>query len=287
MKKLNFKQWLTSSKAAFGISFGLITLFLTFYSWDDFCINKCTRCLILFVVLIFCALYGLCIGLFKREVLVWKKSHGTIKVKYGDILKLADKKSKERKIIVIPVNTHFDTIVESPRSNPFPLVSENSIHGKWLIQYLKSKKLTAEKLQKEIYQQLNLLKIKPIQNDIDRRGGKKRYEIGTCLLLSGNDTTDFLLAAIAEYDINNKAQSNKDDIVSCIKSIIDFSDSHGQGRPCYIPLIGTGYSRAQLSHQDSLHILLSTMDLYNDRIHSEINVIIYKGDKDNVSIFDK
>lgn len=51
-----------------------------------------------------------------------------------------------------------------------------------------------------------------------------------------------------------------------------------------IPLMGTNLSRAGLSHNDSLRVITSLFQLYRDKIHGEVDVVIYKGDKDKVTL---
>ena len=62
---------------------------------------------------------------------------------YGDILKIAfPKKDRGKKIVVIPVNTCFDTVVGQG------LVSQNTIHGKW-IKGMEKRGIPITKLDKE------------------------------------------------------------------------------------------------------------------------------------------
>ena len=70
----------------------------------------------------------------------------------------------------------------------------------------------------------------------------------------------------------------------CIKSLLNFYDQHGQGHRLVIPLMGTNLSRAGLSHNDSLRVITSLFQLYGDKIHGEVDVVIYKGDKDKVKM---
>lgn len=51
-----------------------------------------------------------------------------------------------------------------------------------------------------------------------------------------------------------------------------------------IPLMGTNFSRAGLTHEDSLRVIASMFQLYGDKVHGDVSIIIYKGDKDKVSL---
>ena len=84
--------------------------------------------------------------------------------------------------------------------------------------------------------------------------------------------------------IDNIAHTSVDDLEMCIKSLLNFYDQHGQGHRLVIPLMGTNLSRAGLSHNDSLRVITSLFQLYGDKIHGEVDVVIYKGDKDKVTL---
>ena len=124
-----------------------------------------------------------------------------------------------------------------------------------------------------------------LQADEDKERGKREvYELGTVAMIRGNNNSTFLLLAISEYDKDNIAHTSVDDLEMCIKSLLNFYDQHGQGHRLVIPLMGTNLSRAGLSHNDSLRVITSLFQLYGDKIHGEVDVVIYKGDKDKVTL---
>ncbi len=90
--------------------------------------------------------------------------------------------------------------------------------------------------------------------------------------------------ANSEYDKDNIAHTSTDDLALCIKSLVNFYDHRGQGHKLIIPLMGTNLSRVGLSHDDSLRVITSLFQLYGDKIHGEVDVVIYKGDKDKVTL---
>lgn len=63
-----------------------------------------------------------------------------VRVVYADIFKFAfRKRSKDKNIIVIPVDTEFHThITRKYENNPLPQVSDKTIHGQWLSRWEKS-----------------------------------------------------------------------------------------------------------------------------------------------------
>lgn len=59
----------------------------------------------------------------------------------------------------------------------------------------------------------------------------------------------------------------------------------GQGFPIYIPIMGIGLSRAWLSHEQALQKLISVLKLESHKIHGSVNIVVFKNDKDKVSIW--
>ena len=123
-----------------------------------------------------------------------------------------------------------------------------------------------------------------VGTSFQRKEKREVYELGTVAMIRGNNNSTFLLLAISEYDKDNIAHTSVDDLEMCIKSLLNFYDQHGQGHRLVIPLMGTNLSRAGLSHNDSLRVITSLFQLYGDKIHGEVDVVIYKGDKDKVTL---
>lgn len=114
----------------------ILSLFFLFWTWDDIRITskqyKCVIIILLCVLALILAILWTCI--FKRTKTIWESPSGKIKVCYSDIMKDGfDKRNKEEKLFVIPVNSCFDTIVDEDISTcSKPLVSPNSLHGRWI-----------------------------------------------------------------------------------------------------------------------------------------------------------
>lgn len=211
-------------------------------------------------------------------------------MKYGNILSIGKRKSRFRrsaknKLIVIPVNSHFDTIVEDSLV-PNPLVAPKTIHGMWLKSYEKEKSMTPKQIQTVIF---NFLDKKGIKAYVEERekGSNRKYPIGTCAIIEGINNVNYVLWAISDFNQTNVAHATKESLITSLVSLLDFINTQSQGDECYIPLVGTGQSRANLSHKESLHTILSTIDLYREKMVGVINIVIYNGDKSKVSIFDR
>lgn len=288
---MNFKPIIKSTLKISGAVFTIISIVFVFFSWDDFHIDsRKDRLLILFSFAIMSIILSLIyIFLIKRSRLIWKKGSAAIRVEYGDILKrtlIQRLFNNNKKIYVIPVNTCFDTIVDSNLVNvKLPLVSPNSVHGKW-IEKMRKLNYSAEDLDLKIGKYLcdqnisfNILKNKS-------RGNTLEYPFGTIAIVEGNDEESYFLLAISRFDENNVADSNEEKLKYCVESLIDFYRVHSQGYDLYIPLMGTDLSGAGLSHFDSLDLISSILKVNNKKLRGEIHVVIYKEDKDRVSIFD-
>ncbi len=281
--KVNLKcigRW--SSKTA-GTLFSLLTLLLAFVSWDDIgVVAKCDRLFLLVVIIIFSILVAIFILLFKRSNVLWEKGNGKIRVMYGDILKVAfPPKCKENRIVVIPVNTCFDTIVGNG------LVSENTIHGKWLEGMVK-RGVSITELDKKITQSIKALNLNTLErySEAQKPKGKlERFPQGTIISIEGEYGLEYYLLALSEFDENLNAQCTKEEFVNCIQDLMTFYDKNGQGRPIYLPLMGTGLSRVNISPEESLNILTNMIMLNRNKVHGVVNIIVFDKQRNAVSIF--
>lgn len=52
----------------------------------------------------------------------------------------------------------------------------------------------------------------------------------------------------------------------------------------YIPLLGTGQSRTGITRKDSLEIMASLFELYEEKIQGCVNIVVYSEDRDKVSL---
>lgn len=280
-----------AGKDIWAVLFGMLSIFLTFISWDDIGIKDvCAKIIILLAFVGSVALLSIVIMFFTRTETIWERGQAKLCVKYGNILSIGKRKSRFRrsaknKLIVIPVNSHFDTIVEDSLV-PNPLVAPKTIHGMWLKSYEKEKSMTPEQIQTVIF---NFLDKKGIKGDVEERekGSNRKYPIGTCAIIEGINNVNYVLWAISDFNQTNVAHATKESLITSLVSLLDFINTQSQGDECYIPLVGTGQSRANLSHKESLHTILSTIDLYREKMVGVIDIVIYNGDKSKVSIFDR
>lgn len=282
--KINLKYIGNLGVKIAGSLFSLLTLWLTFVSWDDMGItSKCSRLLILIAIILASAIIAVVSLFVKRSALVWEQGTGKIKAIYGDIIKISfPKKDKGEKIVVIPVNTCFDTIVGDG------VVSAKTIHGQW-IKNMNKHGVSTAKLDEIIDQAIIEQGLQPtkVYTQKEKSKGKLvRFPIGTVLPIAGVNGLTYYLLALSEFDENLNAQCSKEDFVGCIQSLISFYDKNGQGNPAYLPLMGTGLSRVNISQSESLNIIVNMLKLNRDKIHGELDVVVYSKEKNMVSIHD-
>ena len=272
--------------------FGLIAIILSFASWDDFGIkNMCYRISILIsIIAISFFISAIYIIYIKNSNVIWKCGKGRIIICYSDIIKKGfQRKVKDERIVVIPVNTCFDTIVDNDvASVDKPLISPKSIHGQWVASMNDAGTSQEDLNQKNINYlvQKNILPVQEITSEIKKRRNLLSYERGTVVAINGSEKITFFLLALAEFDDNNKGQCTIDQFVDCVKKLIEFYNDNGQGFEIYLPLMGTNLSRVGMSHSEALHKIKAVFELFNDKIYGEVNIIVYNGDKKEVSIFD-
>lgn len=265
----------------------LLSIVFLFVTWDDIGIitinSKVTFVIVICASLLVWTMLWTCF--IKRKKVIWQSASGKITVRYADLMEEGFKRKKTEVLYVIPVNSAFDTVVDEDISLcDKPLVSPHSLHGRWIKRMLEmGRKLS------DIDEEISLClqtqkKAKHVLEGNRERGKKEIYDLGTIAMVKGNSKNIFLLLALTDFDENNIAHVSAEKMEDVIRALIYFYDQHGQGHELVIPLMGTNLSRAGLTHNDSLRIIASMFRLYGDRIHGNVSIVIYKGDKDKVTI---
>lgn len=174
-----------------------------------------------------------------------------IRLADGDIFRIAlETRNDEGSIVVIPVNTRFDTHVtvkaETVRT---PMVSINTIHGDF-INRMKKKGVTEEALTERIKNNLKLSGY-----DVTGYPNSKTFPVGTIAAIEQSGVVYYLLA-MSTFDDLNRAHCTNEELGVAIEKLLDYYDVHGQGSILYLPLLGTGLSRTGLSDRASYNIIL-------------------------------
>lgn len=287
--KLNLSYIL---KTSWFISSGIltgITVLLSFFSWEDMHIkNSFVKASIIISVFFMVFLIDMVFVLFIiKNKKVWKKGNNEVKAMYSDLFKIAFDSYTSKRIIVIPFNDTFDTIVEEPGEGVTkPLVSPNTNHGRWINRFLKEEGIDQSTLNDRIQKDLSARNIKNTKSlDNREKGNRIKYPLGTVAVINGKKNCIFYLLAMSSYDENNTAHASKKEIRDSLDELLSFYDSNAQSVPMYLPLMGTGSSRSGLTHEQSLRLIKSTVLTSDKPINGEINIVVYYKDKDKVSIF--
>lgn len=177
---------------------------------------------------------------------------GSVWVEAGDLFAKAFGKKRKgtvKPIVVIPVDTGFRTHVTRGYENEaHPAVADTTLHGQWLTRVLQSEKNLSEGLLAKRIDGSLALHAKPA----GKEGGE--WPIGTVAVVE-TDAAVFYLLAISTFDGDNNAHATRDDVRDAIRALIAFYDRNGQGHDLYIPLMGTGLSRAGMSLRDAYEML--------------------------------
>lgn len=271
-----------------GYIFTLITIVIAFIPLEEIGVEKTwAKVLLLCSIPIISFIFSsILVVFFLKRNRIWRKGKNTVTASYGDLFDYSfSAKYKESRIIVIPFNDTFDTMVETPNESVGKtLVSPKTLHGVWIKKYCTYFNITPNALNEKIQKSLTAHGFigKKIQRE---RGNNIKYSLGDVSIINGPNNAIFYLLAASTFDENNNAHVKKRELRDCVDCLLDFYDRSGQSIPIYIPLIGTGSSRAGLSHEKSLDLIKSCVLTSEEKINGSINIVVYNGDKNKVSIF--
>ena len=112
-----------------GTILSALPFILSLWSWEELGVVGYNKAYILVAVVLLSIIVALvCTAISKRKK-EWQQGNASIGVLYGDMIKIGFPKKSSKKgkcIVVIPVNTHFDTIVNDE------IVALSSLHGQWI-----------------------------------------------------------------------------------------------------------------------------------------------------------
>ena len=95
--------------------------------------------------------------------------------------------------------------------------------------------------------------------------------------VSISSTRSTAYSSIYVYD-----KKDNSDIRNSLKNLLKHYDKFGQGYHLYLPLIGTGLSRANLSNKDSFKLICSEMMKNKKKIHGNITIVALPDVKDEL-----
>ena len=215
---------------------------------------------------------------------IYKSGVNSADVVVADIFRYGfDNRRKRKSIVVIPVNTTFETHVSRQyEEDPTPLVSANTLHGDWLDRWCKTGK-TIEELDNRIHESLKRRGYDPISKEPSENGKEERYPIGSIAVIEDKNAI-YYLTALSEFDKKNRAHSTKDDVTICIERILQMYDFEGQGNDIYIPLLGTGRSRAGLTLQESYETIVNGIQNGIEWVQGKVHIVIFSKQGNEVEL---
>ena len=194
----------------------------------------------------------------------------------GDLFDLVYRSGEtlSKGIAVVPVDSAFSTETSRHLEALDKCgISENTLHGKWLLK-LMSEGMSREELD---------WRINAVLKKQGLTGGGN--PIGTVSVIDVGATAYYLLA-VSSMDENGNAQSSLDDVRQALTSLVGFYDRHGQGYPLYVPLVGTGLSRAHMSSMESYEAISDVFTSNRERIHGDVFIVVLPGIWDELGMDD-
>ena len=218
------------------------------------------------------------------EELLWNSGTGSLSIEIGDLFSHGfGKPRKVKQIVVIPVDTTFETKVTwKYEGAEAPLISPKSLHGKWIVR-MGQMGASPEELDDRVKSSLRRQLVKPIQDQGIAPSGRAEYPIGTIAIIE-NARSIFFLLAISQLDEHNNAHATREDISYSLQTLVEMYDKVGQGFDIFIPLMGTGESRAHLTHQESLDLILDSLTRNASLVHGRAVVVVYRNDAKKLAI---
>ena len=204
-------------------------------------------------------------------------SHGvnTVDIIVGDIFAYCSKKkANNNNIIVIPVNNTFDTVVSRKYDNKeIPLIAASTLHGQFLERWTKGGN-EINQLDDRISNVIHARDYMPLCIRAGADNSKQTgYPIGTVVPVVWNNVTIYLLA-VSQFDDMNTAHSSKEYIETALISLLEFYNVFGQGNDIYIPLVGTGRSRANLSNKEAVDLFEKVINENQEKLHGKIHMVV-------------
>lgn len=208
----------------------------------------------------------------KADDYLWHCGANSLQLIAGDLFKYGfGNRKKQPSIVVIPVNTSFDTqITWMTAEAEVPIVSPTTLHGQWIDRWIKAGN-TIEQLNKQIETSLTKQKLRYTVDQAER----KHYDIGSITVVNSSNAIYYLLA-ISAFDEQNIAHSTENDIRESVLSLLNYYNCYGNGYPLYLPLLGTGRSRAALSFQASFDLILEEMMQNTQLLQGQITIVASK-----------
>lgn len=215
-----------------------------------------------------------------RNTVFTTKTNRKVIVQYGDMYSpdVIEKGYQGRRNVVVSVNRCFDTIVDDN------VVSCSTQHGRVMKELYQSKMYDEVTLNKVLQQSLNGNQYEELKSADKPEGNLKRYPCGTVAELRISNELTYFFLGLSTYDNHLTASTTKEEYILAFQKLIEFCNARSQGYPVVLHLMGTGLSRANISHEEALNYMISALRINMDIINCDFHIVVWKGMKDKVSI---
>ena len=215
-----------------------------------------------------------------KNVVLTSNSGHKVYVQYGDMYSpsIVSANYEERRNIVVSVNRCFDTIVDND------LVSDKSQHGRVMNEMYAKGLYTPNTLNEKIQEKLRGKHYVDLTRVNKSKGNTFRYDVGTIAEIQGDNPIIYFFLGLTKFDSHFKASTSKDEFVLAIQKLIEYCNTRSQGYPIIMPLIGSNLARTDISQKDILKYLIQAFKINREKISADIHIVIWKGDKDKISI---
>jgi hypothetical protein len=251
---------------AFGTLASVATLIAFIYKWDTSTISSCGSFLLGVLIIVVCSFYAIYQTQPKNKIVLTIRDF-RIHISFGDLF-------AKKGVVVIPVNEYFDTIVDDH------IIAHKTIHSQFIDKYFANDIATLDAM---ISRELQG---KPTAAPRYQRNHAKvtPYPVGTCIDIVYNGVT-YVLFALTKFNEEDVAYLEKKYFGDAIRGLMSHLHDMNNDRAVYMPVIGTGMSKLQRSHQRVLTYFLDCIDFTNESsLPAGLNIVVYEGDKDKVNL---
>lgn len=264
---------------------GLVSLFVSFEGIfpqnSKFLCKLIVGAAILAGVWTFCAIIQCFVVGYRNKKKVVEGPNGkNVYVVYGDLFD-PELVNNQKRYICFAVNRCYDTEVNDR------LISSSTIHGIAFNKLYEQNAYTSATLNTAIQSCIHAANPPMVVDRADKpEGNLNRYEVGSYANLSIDANLNYIMLGFSWINSNLNAQTSKAEYVLAIQKMIESFDNESQGYPVLMPIIGTGRSRADLKERESLEYIIEAFRINQNKITSDIYIVIHESAKNRVSIAD-
>ena len=215
-----------------------------------------------------------------KKVVLTSNSGYKVYVQYGDMYSssIVSANYEERRNIVVSVNRCFDTIVDND------LVSDKTQPGMVMNKMYTNGRYTPDTLNEKIQEKLRGEHYVDLTRTNKSKGNTFRYDVGTIAEIQGDHPIIYFFLGLTKFDSHFMASTSKDEFVLAIQKLIDYCNTRSQGYPIIMPLIVSNLAITDIPRKAILKYPIQAFRINREKISADIHIVIWKGDKDKISI---